>query len=96
MDPKRRVVNYALLGLVGTGGYVTSSFVFGSLEPPLKARLNAATLIDTTALKPNEVSFFKWRKKPLFLFKYEINSSWRIFIYTHDWCLHPSWMYSKI
>lgn len=75
MDPKRRVVNYALLGLVGTGGYVTSSFVFGSLEPPLKARLNAATLIDTTTLKPNEVSFFKWRKKPLFLFKYEINSS---------------------
>jgi len=74
MDPKRRVVNYALLGLVGTGGYVASSFVFSSLEPPLKARLNAATLIETTALKPDEVAFFSWRKKPIFLVKHTENS----------------------
>jgi ubiquinol-cytochrome c reductase iron-sulfur subunit len=73
MDPKRRVVNYALLGLVGTGGYVTTGWVFKSLEPPLKAQLNAATLIDTSTLKLNEISFLSWRKKPLFVLKQDSN-----------------------
>lgn len=71
MDPKRRLVNYSLLALVGTGGYFTAGTLFGSLEPPKKALLEAATLIDTTTLPPNTVSFFSWLKKPIFIFKHD-------------------------
>lgn len=69
IDRNRRLVNYSLLALVGSGVYFSVETMFQSLEPPKKARLDAATFIDTDALPLNEVSFFTWQKKPLFILK---------------------------
>ncbi|WP_333804264.1 Rieske 2Fe-2S domain-containing protein [Sulfurospirillum sp.] len=69
MDRNRRLVNYSLIALVGTGAYFSIDTMFKSLEPPKKARLDAATFIDAESLPLNEVSFFTWQKKPLFVLK---------------------------
>lgn len=69
MDRNRRVVNYSLLALAGTGMYFSIGTMFQTLEPPKKARLDAATFIDTNALPLNEISYFMWQKKPLFILK---------------------------
>jgi len=69
MDRNRRLVNYSLLALTGTGVYYTVGTMFQSLEPPKKALLDAATFIDTRALPLNEISYFSWQKKPLFILK---------------------------
>ena len=69
MDRNRRIVNYSLIALAGSGVYFSVKTMFTSLEPPKKARLDAATFIDTTTLPLNEVSFFTWQKKPLFILK---------------------------
>jgi ubiquinol-cytochrome c reductase iron-sulfur subunit len=69
MDRNRRLVNYSLLALTGTGVYFTVGTMFKSLEPPKKALLDAATFIDTSALPLNEISYFTWQKKPLFILK---------------------------
>lgn len=73
MDRNRRLVNYSLLGLVGTGVYFSVETMFHSLEPSKKARLSSATFIDTKTLPLNEVSFFSWLKKPLFILKKDNN-----------------------
>ena len=69
MDRSRRLVNYSLLGLAGTGVYFSVGTMFRSLEPPKKALLDAATFIDTTTLPLNEISYLSWQKKPLFVLK---------------------------
>ena len=69
MDRNRRLVNYSLLALTGTGVYYTVGTMFQSLEPPKKALLDAATFIDTTVLPLNEISYRTWQKKPLFILK---------------------------
>lgn len=69
MDRSRRIVNYSLIALAGSGVYFSVESMFKSLEPPKKARLDAATFIDTTTLPLNEISFFTWQKKPLFILK---------------------------
>ncbi|MBE0497050.1 MAG: (2Fe-2S)-binding protein, partial [Campylobacterales bacterium] len=71
IDKNRRLVNYSLLALTGVGGYFTVETMFQSLEPPKKALLEAATLIDTATLSPNTVSFFSWLKKPIFIYKHD-------------------------
>ena len=69
MDRSRRLVNYSLLGLAGTGVYFSVGTMFRSLEPPKKALLDAATFVDTTTLPLNEISYMTWQKKPLFILK---------------------------
>jgi len=69
MDRNRRLVNYSLLALTGTGVYHAIGMMFQSLEPPKKALLEAATFIDTAALPLNEISYLSWQKKPLFVLK---------------------------
>ena len=69
MDTNRRLVNYSLIALAGTGMYFSIGAMFKSLEPPKKARLDAATFIDVESLPLNEISFFTWQKKPLFVLK---------------------------
>jgi ubiquinol-cytochrome c reductase iron-sulfur subunit len=75
MDRNRRIVNYSLIALAGSGVYFSVKTMFNSLEPPKKARLDAATFIDTTTLPLNEVSFFTWQKKPLFILKKDASLS---------------------
>jgi len=69
MDSNRRLINYSLIALAGSGVYFSVGAMFKSLEPPKKARLDAATFIDAESLPLNEVSFFTWQKKPIFVFK---------------------------
>ena len=69
MDRNRRLVNYSLLALTGTGMYFGIGTMFQSLEPPKKALLDAATFIDTSSLPLNEISYMTWQKKPLFILK---------------------------
>ena len=63
MDRNRRLVNYSLLALTGTGAYYAIGTMFQSLEPPKKALLDAATFIDTNALPLNEIFYMTWQKK---------------------------------
>lgn len=69
MDKRRRVLNYSLLSLVGIGGYHSIGTMFASLEPPQKARLDAATYIALETLPLNELTFFTWQKKPISVLK---------------------------
>jgi ubiquinol-cytochrome c reductase iron-sulfur subunit len=71
MDKHRRVLNYSLLALVGIGGYHSVGTMFSSLEPPKKARLDAATFVALDALPLNEPAFFTWQKKPICILKQE-------------------------
>lgn len=69
MNKHRRVLNYSLLALVGIGGYHSVGAMFSSLEPPKKARLDAATFVALDALPLNELAFFTWQKKPITILK---------------------------
>lgn len=69
MNKQRRVLNYSLLALIGVGGYHSVGTMFQSLEPPKKARLDAATFVRLDTLPINQPSFFTWQKKPVVVFK---------------------------
>lgn len=75
MDANRRLVNYSLLALVGSGGYFTTGTIFKALEPPKFALKSAATVINTKELETDEVGVFSWLKKPIFVCKQNLSGS---------------------